>query len=79
MQASGVHAHDQRQRADHNDGADNDEAHEGVFGFHGRQHAVIAARLSMMALTQITPQPVNALLIQALWNKRVDYARLNKL
>ena len=74
-----MHAYDQRQRADHNDGADNDEAHEGVFGFHGRQHAVIAARLAMMALTQITPQPVNPPLIQALWNKRIDYARLNKL
>lgn len=74
-----MHAHDQRQRANHNDGADNDEAHEGVFGFHGRQHGVIGAPLSMMALTQIAPESVNALLIQALWNKRADYARLNKL
>ncbi len=74
-----MHAHDQRQRANHNDGADNDEAHEGVFGFHGRQHAVFAAPLSMMALTQIAPESVNALRIQALWNKRADYARLNKL
>ena len=74
-----MHAHDQRQRANHNDGADNDKAHEGVFGFHGRQCAVIAAPLSMMALTQIAPESVNALLIQALWNKRADYARLNKL
>ena len=73
-----MHAYDQRQCANHNDGADNYEAHEGVFGFHGRQHAVIEAPLSMMALTQMAPQAVNAPLIQALWNKPVDYARLNR-
>jgi hypothetical protein len=33
----------------------------------------------MMALTQIAPQSVNAPLIQALWNKWADYARLNRL
>jgi hypothetical protein len=74
-----MHAYDQRQGADHDDGADYHEAHEGVFGFHGRQHAVIATPFSMMALTQIATGPVNAQLIQALWNKRTDYARLRKL
>jgi hypothetical protein len=74
-----MHAYDQRQGADHDDGADNYEAHEGVFGFHGRQHAVIAALLSMMALTQIAPGPVNARLILALWNNWADYARFSRL
>jgi hypothetical protein len=74
-----MHAYDQRQGADHDDGADNDEAHEGVFGFHGRQHAVIAALLSMMALTQIAPGPVNAQPILALWNNWADYARFSRL
>jgi hypothetical protein len=74
-----MHAYDQRQGANHDNGADYHEAHEGVFGFHGRQHAVIEALLSMMALTQIATGLVNARLIQALWNKRTDYARLSRL
>jgi hypothetical protein len=73
-----MHAYDQRQGTDHDDGADNYETHEGVFGFHGRQHAVIAALLSMMALTQIATGLVNARLILALWNKRTDYARFSR-
>lgn len=77
-QLSGMHAYDQRQGANHDNGADYHEAHEGVFGFHGRQHAAIAALLSMIALTQIAPGPVNAPLIQALWNKWADYARFSR-
>jgi hypothetical protein len=35
----GMHAHQNGQSEHSDDGGDYDDAHEGVFGFHGAQHA----------------------------------------
>lgn len=50
---SGAHPDDEREGAHHDDRADDHEAHERVFGFHGTEHAVRGQPESLKVLTLI--------------------------